>query len=196
MQRSAQTYPNDLFTDDVLADPYAHYAALRELGPVVWLEAHNMYVLPRWAEARAALFDAATFCSGKGVAMNDVMKASDRETTTSSGAEFAVGSVIVSAGVVGESAVGVESLTTATLLLVEVHAATPMPPAPIRSTPTAPTCARRRVLRRRAPRRARTSDATPARSSGSATRRAAVPNCSLNRSSLRLLHCRCDRRSQ
>src|SRR5664279_1489333 len=66
-------YPNDLFADEVLTEPYAHYRALRDLGPVVWLEAHEMYAIPRYAEARAALIDAATYCSGHGVAMNDVM---------------------------------------------------------------------------------------------------------------------------
>jgi cytochrome P450 len=67
------SYPYDLFTDDVLTEPYPHYRALRDLGPVVWLEAHEMYAIPRHAEARAALIDAATFCSGRGVAMNDMM---------------------------------------------------------------------------------------------------------------------------
>lgn len=67
------TYPHDIFTDEVLSDPYPHYRALRELGPVVWLEAHGMYVLPRYAEARAALADPGMFCSGRGVGLNDVI---------------------------------------------------------------------------------------------------------------------------
>jgi cytochrome P450 len=71
----APSYPHDLYTDEVLAHPYAHYAALRELGPVVWLDAHEMHAVTRWTEARAALFDAATFCSGRGVAMNEPMNA-------------------------------------------------------------------------------------------------------------------------
>jgi cytochrome P450 len=67
------TYPHDIFTDEVLSDPYPHYRALRELGPVVWLEAHGMYVLPRYAQARAALADPGIFCSGRGVGLNDVI---------------------------------------------------------------------------------------------------------------------------
>lgn len=67
------TYPYDIFTDEVLADPHPHYRALRELGPVVWLEAHGMYVLPRYAEARAALADPGVFSSGRGVGLNDVI---------------------------------------------------------------------------------------------------------------------------
>jgi cytochrome P450 len=66
-------YPHDLFTDEVLADPYEHFRALRDLGPVVWLEAHEVYAIARYDEARAALVDAATFCSGQGVALNEVM---------------------------------------------------------------------------------------------------------------------------
>jgi cytochrome P450 len=66
-------YPHDLFTDAVLAQPHEHFRALRDLGPVVWLEAHEMYAIPRYEEARAALIDAQTFCSGQGVALNDVM---------------------------------------------------------------------------------------------------------------------------
>jgi cytochrome P450 len=67
------TYPHDIFTDEVLSDPHPHYRALRELGPVVWLEAHGMYALPRYAQARAALADPGIFCSGRGVGLNDVI---------------------------------------------------------------------------------------------------------------------------
>ncbi len=67
------SYPHDIFTDEVLLDPHQHYRALREHGPVVWLEAHQMFVLPRYADVRAALADAETFCSGQGVGLNDVV---------------------------------------------------------------------------------------------------------------------------
>jgi cytochrome P450 len=66
-------YPHDLFTDEVLADPHEHFRALRDLGPVVWLEAHEMHAIPRYAEARAALADVETFCSGRGVALSETM---------------------------------------------------------------------------------------------------------------------------
>lgn len=66
------SYPHDLFTDEVLLDPHEHYRALRELGSVVWLEAHRIYALPRYTEARAALSDAETFCSGQGVGLNEL----------------------------------------------------------------------------------------------------------------------------
>jgi cytochrome P450 len=66
------SYPHDIFTDEVLLDPHEHYRALRELGSIAWLEAHQVYVLPRYAEARAILSDAKTFCSGRGVGLNEV----------------------------------------------------------------------------------------------------------------------------
>jgi cytochrome P450 len=67
------SYPADLFTDEALLDPHPHYRALRDLGPVVWLDAHQMYALPRFQEARAVLSDATSFCSGQGVGLNDVI---------------------------------------------------------------------------------------------------------------------------
>jgi cytochrome P450 len=74
-------YNADLFTDDVLDDPYPHLRALRDAGPLVWLEAHGMYAATRYAEARSILDDSATFVSGDGVALNDVINSLGRGTT-------------------------------------------------------------------------------------------------------------------
>jgi cytochrome P450 len=71
----------DLFTDDALAEPYGHYRALRDLGPVVWLEAHGVYAVARYENVRAVLADPETFCSGHGVGLNDVMNEIGRGTT-------------------------------------------------------------------------------------------------------------------
>jgi cytochrome P450 len=71
----------DLFGDEALAEPYDHYRALRELGPVVWLERHEVYAVPRYADVRATLADAATFCSGQGVGLNDFINHAGRGTT-------------------------------------------------------------------------------------------------------------------
>ena len=68
---TAPAFDGDLFTDDVLADPYAAYAMLRELGPVVWLAAHDTFVVTRYREARTVLASPDLFCSGQGVALND-----------------------------------------------------------------------------------------------------------------------------
>jgi cytochrome P450 len=71
IQSAAPAFDGDLFTDDVLADPYDTYAALRELGPVVWLAAHDTYAVTRYREARTVLGAPELFCSGQGVALND-----------------------------------------------------------------------------------------------------------------------------
>jgi cytochrome P450 len=67
------SYSEDIFTDEALVDPHPHYQNLRDLGPVVWLEAHQMYALPRYDEARAVLSDASSFCSGQGVGLNSTI---------------------------------------------------------------------------------------------------------------------------
>ncbi|GAB3922079.1 cytochrome P450 [Kribbella albertanoniae] len=61
----------DLFTDDVLLDPYPAYRVLRDLGPIVRLEALDMYAFPRYDQVRSALADWQTFSSAKGVMLND-----------------------------------------------------------------------------------------------------------------------------
>lgn len=81
-------YPHDLYTEEVIREPYEHYRALRDLGPVVWLQAHDMYVLPRYAEVRAALADPEVFCSGRGVGMNDFINAAGAGTTLMSDGEL------------------------------------------------------------------------------------------------------------
>ncbi|NMO91707.1 cytochrome P450 [Actinomycetospora sp. TBRC 11914] len=57
----------DLWSDEVLADPFPAYELMRRLGPAVWLEQHDMVALPRYAEVKAALSDWRTFSSGSGV---------------------------------------------------------------------------------------------------------------------------------
>jgi cytochrome P450 len=69
------SYALDLYSDAAIAEPYEHYRALRELGPVVWLEQHQMYAVPRYAEARAVLSDDLVFRSANAIAMTDVVNA-------------------------------------------------------------------------------------------------------------------------
>jgi cytochrome P450 len=75
------TYDVDLFADDVLAEPYEHYRRLRDLGPVVWLSAHGLYGVARYAEVRSVLDDPEVFCSGHGVGFNDFINHIGRGTT-------------------------------------------------------------------------------------------------------------------
>lgn len=64
----------DPFDEAFLADPYAHHAAIREAGSVVWLEAVGAYGMGRFAEVQAALRDHEVFCSGRGVGLADFSK--------------------------------------------------------------------------------------------------------------------------
>jgi hypothetical protein len=44
MAISIPTSDLDLYSDEVLAEPYEHYRRLREAGPAVWLERHDAWV--------------------------------------------------------------------------------------------------------------------------------------------------------
>jgi cytochrome P450 len=71
----------DLFADDALDDPYPQLRALRDAGPVVWLDVHEMYAVTRYEDVRRVLDDDDTFVSGEGVALNDVINDLGRGTT-------------------------------------------------------------------------------------------------------------------
>ena len=75
------SYDVDLYTDDALADPWEHYRAMRDLGPVVWLPAHDVYAVMRYADVRAVLDAPAVFRSGEGVGLNDFINAGGQGTT-------------------------------------------------------------------------------------------------------------------
>ena len=38
----------DPFTDDFLADPYAHYESLRQAGPVIRLDRYDLWAMGRY----------------------------------------------------------------------------------------------------------------------------------------------------
>lgn len=60
----------DLWSDDVLTDPYATYARLRELGPVLHDAEREVYVLTRYEEIRSAVQDWETFSSAQGIGVS------------------------------------------------------------------------------------------------------------------------------
>ncbi|ATW04721.1 cytochrome P450 [Sphingorhabdus sp. YGSMI21] len=64
----------DPFDEAFLADPYAHHAALRDAGPVVWLEPLGVYAMARFDEVQSALRNHETFCSSRGVGLADFSK--------------------------------------------------------------------------------------------------------------------------
>ncbi|MFF7047598.1 cytochrome P450 [Streptomyces griseorubiginosus] len=80
-------YRPDLYSASAIRDTYPHYAALRELGPVVWLSKHKVYALPRYAECRQVLLDDGTFASSDGVGLNPVANRVGQGTTLFSDGE-------------------------------------------------------------------------------------------------------------
>jgi cytochrome P450 len=81
------SYGPDLFSRQAILDPYPHYAALRALGPVVWLEKQRLYALPRYAEVKQVLSEDGTFRSADGVSLNPMARRFGRNTTLSSDGE-------------------------------------------------------------------------------------------------------------
>jgi 4-methoxybenzoate monooxygenase (O-demethylating) len=64
----------DPFSGDFLTDPLPHEAALRDLGPVVWLERYGAYALARFDEVSQAMKDWESFSSAHGVGVYDVQQ--------------------------------------------------------------------------------------------------------------------------
>ena len=61
----------DLWSDEILTNPYPTYARLREVGPLLHDGLYDAYVLPRYDEVRAVLQDWETFSSARGVGLNE-----------------------------------------------------------------------------------------------------------------------------
>jgi cytochrome P450 len=61
-------YDIDFFSDETILDPYPHYAAMRELGPLVYLPRHELYAIPRYADVKKALLAHNKLISGNGIA--------------------------------------------------------------------------------------------------------------------------------
>jgi cytochrome P450 len=64
----------DPFSHGFLHDPYPHHEALREAGPVVWLEQYRIWAMARHEQVRDALTDWQTYCSSAGVGLSDFRK--------------------------------------------------------------------------------------------------------------------------
>src|SRR5262245_11082148 len=78
------TYRPNIYTAEALLNPYPHYRRLRQLGPVVWLHAHRVYALPRYAECKSTLRNDQVFGSDNGVALNALSNRLSRGTTLAS----------------------------------------------------------------------------------------------------------------
>ena len=75
----------DLWSDEVLLEPWAHYRAIRDLGPAVHLERYDLYAVGRYADVRAVTRHWEAFTSADGVAFNDLMN--EAEIGTSAGSD-------------------------------------------------------------------------------------------------------------
>lgn len=75
------SYPGNIFGRDALVDSSAHFRAIREAGPVVWLSRHRMWAAGRYEAAKAALRAADQLVSGKGVAANRLVNGMTAEIT-------------------------------------------------------------------------------------------------------------------
>jgi cytochrome P450 len=82
------TFDADLYSDAALADPYPLYRAIRDLGPAVWLTAHDARAIGRFDDVRAALRADGVLVSGHGIAMNRVMNAEGTRITLTSDGEL------------------------------------------------------------------------------------------------------------
>jgi cytochrome P450 len=75
----------DLWSDEVLLEPWAHYRAIRDLGPAVHLERYDLYAVGRYDAIRAVTRHWEAFTSADGVAFNDLMN--EAELGTSAGSD-------------------------------------------------------------------------------------------------------------
>lgn len=78
------TYTADLYSTDAILDPHPHYEKLRRLGPVVWLDRHKCFALPRYPECKATLRDDEQFLSREGVSLNALSNKMSHGTTLAS----------------------------------------------------------------------------------------------------------------
>jgi cytochrome P450/ferredoxin-NADP reductase len=67
----------DFYSDESIRNPYPVYEALRALGPVVYLEKHDLYALPNYREVSEVLRQPLRYSSARGVSpmqkVNDIL---------------------------------------------------------------------------------------------------------------------------
>jgi len=75
MSAAAPLLEFDLFDEASLANPFAHYRALRDAGALVMLSRPAVYAVGRFADVQAALRAPDMLVSGEGVGFSDVFNA-------------------------------------------------------------------------------------------------------------------------
>jgi cytochrome P450 len=84
MSRTCESFDLDLFSDEILTDPYPTFRALRDSGPVVYLEREGWYAFPRYESADRVINDVEHFSSAQGVSLNENVNQYRRGTLNSS----------------------------------------------------------------------------------------------------------------
>jgi cytochrome P450 len=69
----APGYDVDFYSDEVIAEPYGHYRAIRDAGPAVWLPRNGLWAVGRFADVRTVLRDHKRFSSARGIAANELI---------------------------------------------------------------------------------------------------------------------------
>lgn len=78
------SYDVDIYSDEVVAEPYGHYRAIRDAGAAVWLPRNGLWAVGRFADVRAVLMDHARFSSARGIAANEMINAASIGNTITS----------------------------------------------------------------------------------------------------------------
>ncbi|MCH9682458.1 MAG: cytochrome P450 [Deltaproteobacteria bacterium] len=87
MDTSSPSYDIDFYSRELIEDPYPHYRAIRDLGPVVHLPRHDLFAIGRFEDVRHALRADEVLISGRGVSANTFMNTATQVTTLVSDGE-------------------------------------------------------------------------------------------------------------
>ena len=88
MTRERAALELDLYSDAAILAPHPLYRAIRDRAAAVWLPAHEVWALGRFADVRTALRADEVLVSGRGVALNDALNAHPARTTLTSDGEL------------------------------------------------------------------------------------------------------------
>ncbi|MEM1366315.1 MAG: cytochrome P450 [Pseudomonadota bacterium] len=77
----------DFFGDETLQNTEAAYKALRDIGPIVYCEPNDLYVVAHYDAVRAALRADDILINGKGVAANELINSAPPDATLTSDGE-------------------------------------------------------------------------------------------------------------
>lgn len=71
LSTKAPSCPVDFYGRDTIENPVPAYRSFHELGPVIWMERHNIHAICGFKELTESLRNHQVFQSGKGVSIND-----------------------------------------------------------------------------------------------------------------------------